>query len=264
MPIPNDCSYIAPSQLPAIAAVLSLWPQIFQVPLTADWTCPTKVSFDFIWLFGWITPIITQGKTPKSLICLSWIISVSQVLPQQATEKSLYQFSIHKYCVKDTQTPTVFWITMPRHFKKRNLSLQSHPILVNSSAEANWGTLCTRPLPFISDCGVWLDLKPPRKTCRTPSELSALSLCYLACCNETTADPRLRFQVGLLPLPGNCFIPKLLASLLSSFLLLTAPWLYSSTVHILLSVSAAFTLEHLCFDFTHHHWSAGIFPFSDH
>lgn len=126
---------------------------------------------------------------------------------------------------------------------KRNFSLHSHTILASSSAEMNWGTLCSVHLPSITDCGVWLDLKPPRKTCRTPSELPVLSLCYLDCSNKTMPEPRLRFQVRLYQdLPGNCCIPKALASLLSSFPVLTAPWLYSSTVHLLLSVFVAITL----------------------
>lgn len=79
---------------------------------------------------------------------------------------------------------------------KRNFSLHSHTILASSSAEMNWGTLCSVHLPSITDCGVWLDLKPPRKTCRTPSELPVLSLCYLDCRNKTMPEPRLRFQSG--------------------------------------------------------------------
>lgn len=135
--------------------------------------------------------------------------------------------------------------------QKGNLFLQLHHITANSSAEVNWGAVCAIHLTCISDCGIWLDLKPPRKITEPPQsyQLSPRSTSTIVIKPRHSPDWDFR-SVFLCQV--TC-IPKPLASLLSRFLLLTTPWLYSSSVHILLSVSAAFTPDHLCFDFTHHH-----------
>lgn len=116
VPIPNDCCYIAPSQLPSIAALLSLQPQIFQVSLSADWTFPTKLLTLVAYLA--ILQQLLHRERLRSLLSL-YLKSFPcyMYFSKKPLKKALSIFNSLIPC-KRHPAPTVYWIIMPRHFKK--------------------------------------------------------------------------------------------------------------------------------------------------
>lgn len=185
------------------------------------------------------------------------ILFLLKVLPQRATKKRLTLFSVQEHHMEDIHPPQFF---------EQSCSGVSEKELILAAVcyycrLLSWSQL-RYPLyyahfPFISDYGTWIYLKPDVRKIRDLSITIALPPMLLDCHNRTTAEPRLR-----LPFPGSCWIPKHLVSLPSSFFMLIIPWLYRSTLPILLSVPVNF--DRLYFDFTHHHGNFGIFPLLGH
>lgn len=148
------------------------------------------------------------------------------------------------------------YVSWTSPWMKKNLSMQLNTILVNNSS---WGQMRHSLYCICTSCNslhIWLNLKSPRKTCRTAWEQNQhyqLSPCAnLATKIKPWQSPDWDFR-------SNCLHahPAILYSQASSFFpfilsSLTSPWLYNNAFHLVLCAPASFTPGQLSFYFHQH------------